>query len=252
MKKTIAILQSNYIPWKGYFDMIAAVDEFILYDDMQYTRRDWRNRNLIKTPRGLKWLTIPVEVRGKFHQKICNTRVSDGGWARRHWDILQQNYRLSPFFGILQDQLAALYLGPMPVFLSQINYRFIALVCELLGIKTAITWSMDYGPTADGKTERLVDLCRQARATNYLSGPSARDYIDARQFACSGIGLEFMDYSGYPEYTQCHGKFEHGVSVLDLLLNTGPEALEHMKKPDQRDADSTSSVLGNREIGKQQ
>jgi hypothetical protein len=231
MSKRVAIVQSNYIPWKGYFDLIAAVDELILFDDMQYTRRDWRNRNLIKTPRGLKWLTIPVEVKGKFHQKICDVRVSDGNWGRRHWDVLRQNYHKTPFFGALQEPLAGLYLGgAMPASLSQINHRFITFVCDLLGIKTTIKWSMDYWPVADGKTERLVALCQQAGATGYLSGPSALEYIDAKQFEDAGVGLEFADYSGYPEYPQSYGSFEHGVSVLDLLFNTGPEAKKHMKK----------------------
>ncbi len=106
MVKRVAVVQSNYIPWKGYFDLIAAVDEFILFDDVQYTRRDWRNRNLIKTPQGLKWLTIPVEVKGKFHQKICDTRISEADWGHRHWDILRQKYWRAPFFGMLQECLA--------------------------------------------------------------------------------------------------------------------------------------------------
>src|SRR5208283_1807000 len=90
--KSLAAIQSNYIPWKGYFDIINRVDEFMLYDDAQYTRRDWRNRNKIKTPRGLRWLTIPVRVKGKFHQKICETEISDPGWAAGHWQTLRQNY----------------------------------------------------------------------------------------------------------------------------------------------------------------
>jgi len=101
--KKVAILQSNYIPWKGYFDMIGLVDEFILYDDMQYTRRDWRNRNKIKTPNGLAWLTIPVEVKGKYFQKINETIISEPQWAKDHWATIKQFYSKARFFKDYKD-----------------------------------------------------------------------------------------------------------------------------------------------------
>src|ERR1700754_2429408 len=96
--KRVAIVQSNYIPWKGYFDLIAAVDEFILYDDMQYTRRDWRNRNQIKTPLGVQWMTVPVQVKGKYYQKIKDTEIDGIDWAEAHWRLLAQNYRRAAHF----------------------------------------------------------------------------------------------------------------------------------------------------------
>src|SRR5262245_52507754 len=108
--KKVAIVQSNYIPWKGYFDMIAAVDEFILYDDMQYTRRDWRNRNKIKTPHGTRWITVPVQVKGKFHQTIHETEISGGDWAVAHWKALCLNYRRAAHFDIVAARLEPLYL----------------------------------------------------------------------------------------------------------------------------------------------
>src|SRR5438046_4323553 len=96
MARKAAIVQSNYIPWKGYFDLIRRVDEFILYDDVQYTRRDWRNRNLIKTPQGLRWLTIPVEVKGKYYQSIRDTKIADPVWAASHWQTIVHNYGRAP------------------------------------------------------------------------------------------------------------------------------------------------------------
>jgi hypothetical protein len=226
--KKIAIIQSNYIPWKGYFDMIAAVDEFILYDDMQYTRRDWRNRNYIKTPRGLEWLTIPVDVKGKYLQKIRETRVSDPRWAQGHWSALVQNYSRARHFTQHRARFEELYLGCSEEMLSRINFRFIAAVCEILEIRTKISWSMDYD-LVEGKTERLVGLCKSAGATHYLSGPSARDYVDESLFDQEGIGISYMDYSGYPPYTQLHGDFQHTVTVLDLIFNEGPDARRFMK-----------------------
>ncbi|MCW2002505.1 hypothetical protein FHY30_001198 [Xanthomonas arboricola] len=227
MKKKVAILQSNYIPWKGYFDLIAAVDEFILFDDMQYTRRDWRNRNQIKTPQGVQWLTVPVLTKGKYHQTIAETELDGDQWTALHWKALVQNYRRAPHF----DQIAA-WLEPLYVksytHLSQMNRCFIEAICQQLHITTKIRSSADY-VLLDGKTERLADLCRQAGATEYLSGPAAKDYVDETIFRDHGIQLSWFDYAGYPPYPQVWGEFAHGVSVLDLLFNCGQDAHAYMR-----------------------
>lgn len=226
--KRVAIAQSNYIPWKGYFDLINLVDEFVLYDDMQYTRRDWRNRNLIKTPNGPLWVTIPVEVKGKYLQKIKDTTVSDHSWRQNHWRSVQHGYARAEHFKAYKDVFEDLYLNSSEVFLSQINYRFVTTICEILGIKTKITWSMDYR-LIDGKSERLIDICRQAGGTEYVSGPAAKGYIDEQLFQNEGIRLRYMDYSSYPEYSQLYPPFEHGVSAIDLIFNEGPHATKFMK-----------------------
>jgi hypothetical protein len=226
--KKIAILQSNYIPWKGYFDIIAAVDEFILYDDMQYTRRDWRNRNQIKTPQGAQWLTIPVQVKGKYDQKIRDTEIDGSKWALAHWKSLAQNYRRAPHFAEISAWLEPLYLTKTYTHLSQLNRRFIEAVCDYLGIKTVISNSWDY-VIIDGKTERLADLCRQAGGKEYISGPAAKDYIKESVFTEHGIKLTWFDYSDYPEYPQLWGEFTHGVTILDLLFNCGNDAPLYMR-----------------------
>lgn len=226
--KRVAIVQSNYIPWKGYFDMIAAVDEFILYDDMQYTRRDWRNRNKIKTPNGLQWLTVPVLVKGKYHQKIRETKIDGTAWAAAHWRNLSQNYRRAPHFAEIAGWLEPLYLEEVYTDISQLNRRFIEAICRYLGIDTLISNSWDY-VLREGKTERLADLCAQAGGSEYISGPAARDYIEEQVFADYGIKLTWFDYSGYPEYPQLWGDFEHGVTTLDLLFNCGKRAKEYMR-----------------------
>lgn len=227
--KRIAILQSNYIPWKGYFDIIASVDEFILYDDMQYTRRDWRNRNQIKTPQGVQWLTVPVLVKGKYHQKIRDTEIDGQEWAAAHWKALTQNYGRARYFDQIATWLELLYLTDSYTHVSQLNRRFIEAICQYMGIKTVISNSWDY-VLLDGKTERLADLCRQAGAGEYLSGPSAKDYIDESVFNEHGINVQWADYAGYPEYPQLWGEFTHGVSILDLLFNCGENAVDFMKR----------------------
>ena len=226
--KKIAIVQSNYIPWKGYFDLIAAVDEFILYDDMQYTRRDWRNRNRIRTPQGEQWLTVPVRVGGRFHQKIRETEIDGVEWAAAHWRTLAQNYRRAPHFAEIAEWLEPLYTRNTHTHLSQLNRCLIEAICAYLAIGTVISHSWDYA-LPEGRSERLAGLCRQAGAAEYVSGPSARDYLDERVFDDLGIALSWFEYSGYPEYPQLWGGFSHAVSIVDLLFNCGPASARYMK-----------------------
>jgi len=208
--------------------MIAAVDEFILFDDMQYTRRDWRNRNQIKTPQGVQWMTIPVLAKGKYHQKIRETELGSPDWAMAHWKALAQNYRRTPHFDEIAAWLEPLYLAESYTHLSPLNHRFIDAVCGYLGIRTVISNSWDYS-LIDGKTERLADLCAQAGGTEYISGPAARDYVEGSVFIERGIRLTWFDYAGYPEYPQPWGEFTHGVSILDLLFNCGKDTHRYMK-----------------------
>lgn len=222
--KTVVILQSSYIPWKGYFDLMHDADEFILFDDRQYTRRDWRNRNQVQTENGLQWLTIPVVVKGKYEQRIDETAIADRAWAVSHWRRLVQLYRRAPHFETYATQIEALYLAaasePM---LSSVNRLFLEGIGTLLGLTTHFTWSSEL-PAIEGKTERLVALCQATAASRYVSGPSARDYICADMFEHAGIELVFKSYEGYPEYPQQFTPFSHGVTVLDLLFYVGPDA----------------------------
>jgi WbqC-like protein family len=227
MGKKLAAVQSSYIPWKGYFDLIHAVDEFVLFDDAQYTRRDWRNRNRIKTCDGPLWLTIPVAAKGNYLSPIRTITVSERGWAEHHWKALVNAYARAPHFRTYEAMLGALYREAERERLSDINRMFIEAICRALGIDTKLRWSMDY-PLAEGKTERLIGLCEQAGADHYISGPSARAYIDEGMFRRAGITLEFFDYAGYREYEQVHPPFDHYVSVLDLLVNVGPDARKYM------------------------
>lgn len=225
--KKVAISQSNYIPWKGYFDMIAAVDEFIIYDDMQYTRRDWRNRNLIKTPQGRQWLTVPVLVKGRYHQTIRETEIDGSGWGKTHWNTLCCYYRRSPHFDEVAATFEPLYRR-RHTHLSTLNCEFIEAVCMYLGIATKISHSWDYN-VIDGKTERLIDLCEQSGSMEYISGHSAKDYLNESLFAEHNIKLSWFDYAGYPEYPQHWGEFVHGVTILDLLFNCGRDAPHMMR-----------------------
>jgi hypothetical protein len=205
--------------------MIARVDEFILYDDVQFTRRDWRNRNLIKTPQGVHWLTIPVIQKGKYREAIKNIRVNEPSWAEQHWKIIQLSYRRSPHFARFAPAVESMYeAASREEFLSRVNFHFISGLCGLLGISSSLKWSMDY-EIVTGRNERLISLCQQARATNYLSGPAAKNYVDEAAFNSVGVNVEWMDYSRYPVYEQRFGgEFVHGVSVLDVIFNCGADS----------------------------
>ncbi|SBW09511.1 conserved hypothetical protein [uncultured delta proteobacterium] len=223
--KKVAILQSNYIPWKGYFDIIARVDEFILYDEMQFTKNDWRNRNIIKTQQGPLWLTIPVGQ--DINRRICDVPLPGGPWRMKHWKTLVQNYSHAPCFKETAAWLEPLYRETQTT-LSALNRRFIEEICRVLGIRTLIRDSSEY-VLGEGKTERLVNLCRQTGADEYVSGPAARGYLDERLFADQGVRVTWMDYANYPEYPQLHGAFTHQVSILDLLFNRGADAPRFMR-----------------------
>lgn len=231
MSKKVAILQSNYIPWKGYFDIIGSVDEFIFYDEMQYTKNDWRNRNKIKSPQGAQWISIPIITKGHLTNglKIIDAKVVNGKWAISHWNTIKQFYKKSPYFKQYADLFEKLYKDcEQEELLCEINYKFIFAIIKILGIKTKISFSQDYG-LIEGKTERLVDLVQKAGGTEYISGPAAKDYINEELFKKAGIKLTWMDYSGYPEYPQLYPPFEHGVSILDLIFNCGDHSPDYMK-----------------------
>ncbi len=203
-------------------------DEFVLYDDMQYTRRDWRNRNQIKTKDGLKWLSIPVEVKGKYFQKINETKVSESDWGEKHWNTILHNYSKAKFFNEYKIIFEELYLNSKEEFLSKINYNFIKAICDILDIRTEMKWSSEFN-LLEEKTERLVDICKNEGATDYYSGPAAKAYMNEELFEKENIKIHYFDYSGYPEYTQLHGDFTHAVSILDLIFNEGPDSKKFMK-----------------------
>lgn len=229
--KKVAILQSDYIPWKGFFDIIDSVDEFIFYDEVQYTVRDWRNRNKIKTSKGAEWISIPVMSKGfrSDRLKISEAQIVNGRWVNIHWQSIKHAYSKAPFFGEYKSIFEDLYNSCVEEkFLCRVNYKFIYAINDILGIKTKLSFSQEYG-LVEGKTEKLIDLCVKAGATEYLSGPSAKNYIDEQLFKNAGIKLTWMDYSGYREYPQLYPPFEHGVSVLDLIFNTGPDAICYIR-----------------------
>lgn len=236
MAKTVVVTQSNYLPWKGYFDQIRQADLLVLLDCVQYTRRDWRNRNQIKTADGPRWISIPVKVKGRYFQPIDETEIAEPGWADQHTRVLEANYRRASAFGEegpwLFEQLRA---AAGDTQLSRVNRRLLEAICRRVGIKTPIVACDDLLPrdelVAMEPTERLLRLCQACGATRYVCGPAAKAYLDVEAFHSAGIEVAWFDYAGYPEYPQLQPPFVHGVSIVDLLLNVGAkDALRYMER----------------------
>jgi hypothetical protein len=218
----VAVLQSNYIPWKGYFDIIHDVDTFVFYDDVQFTKNDWRNRNRIKTPHGPFWLTVPVGQ--NIGRLISEVRIEDSRWATNHYKTLRQYYGKAPFFARYRDFLEDTYLGRPWETLSALNQHLIQTISrEFLGITTVFHDSAEYRPQGQ-RFERLLDLLKKTGADCYISGPSARHYLIPGELTLNGIELVYKDYSGYPEHPQFFPPFDHHVTILDLLFHTGADA----------------------------
>ena len=224
----IGTIQSNFLPWRGYFDFIREVDLFIIHDDVQYTKGDWRNRNKIKTLRGPEWITVPVHYR-QSSQLIEETEIDNSKpWARSMLNRIQVSYQKAPCFEPYFSELSDLLLEPAET-ISDLNYRLIQWVCAHLEIKTPLTFSREYHPQGV-KTERLIGLLKKVDATAYLSGPSAKAYIKPELFEQAGIRLEYKVYD-YPEYEQLYPPFEPAVSVIDLLFMVGKEAKAYLDRP---------------------
>lgn len=221
------ILQPSYIPWRGVFEQIYRADVFVFYDDVQYDKHGWRNRNRIKTANGSIWLTIPVHGRGApvtglpiYQVEIDNHQ----NWAEKHWKSLCQAYTKAPYFREYAPLLEPFYAHP-PQKLADLTIPLTITLARALGIQhTQFLRSSDL-PARGAKTERLISLLTHLGATDYLSGPSARDYIEPEQFVAAGITLEYITYH-YPEYPQLYPPFDPQVSILDLLFNTGSRAGE--------------------------
>lgn len=224
-QKKVAILQSNYIPWKGYFDIIARADVFVVYDAAQYTKRDWRNRNKIKTSTGTQWLTVPIKTKGRKFQKIHEAEVQDTFWVDKHLKSFEINYKKAKYYDQTMDWVKPLYHElKEQKYVSVINKRLIDAVCSRLAISTKTLDAKDF-QIEGNKSQALLSILQQlGEVSHYLSGPAAKDYLEEDLLEHHGIKVEWMDYSGYPEYSQLYPPFVHDVSVMDLLFNEGPNS----------------------------
>lgn len=222
----VGAIQSNYIPWVGYFDFIDSVDLFIFHDDVQYTKGDWRNRNKIKTSTGLAWVTVPVHYR-HTSQLILETEICyDHDWINEHIGIITANYRRAPHFSIVKEGFFPLLKQRFRT-ITELNVATCRWIMDVLSIRTPLKMSHELG-LQGAKTSRLIQMLKKVGGTEYVSGPAARQYIDEAAFREANISLEYKSYD-YGPYPQLGDGFEVAVTVLDLIANTGPEARSHLR-----------------------
>lgn len=216
-----AIIQSNYLPWKGYFDIIHDVDEFIFLDDVQYTHRDWRNRNKVKTPDGVKWISVPIL--GGINQRICEAKIDySQNWRERHKNTIHHSYASAPYYESYKNEIFEIFSRSFDT-LSELNIFSIEKIAGILEIETKFSNSKDLDSFGI-KDDKLISICQTIGADSYLSGPAALNYINDDKFSAAKIELLYKDYSGYPKYPQLWGDFESAVSIIDVIFNCGERA----------------------------
>jgi len=226
----VAILQSNYVPWKGYFDLIQDVDVFVIYDCVKYTKNDWRNRNIIYPKNGKQWLSIPIP---SSSVKLCidEVQIPDAKWQKVHAKTLSMGYARAPHFEQLQELIECFLIKKKWNSLSSLNIGLICWISGKLGFKTEICNAREF-PLHHDRVERLLGILEAIGATEYLSGPIAADYLDKREllFSERGIQLRYKSYGPYLPYKQLKEPFESTVSILDLIANVPWEKIpEHLR-----------------------
>lgn len=221
INSSCAILQSSFIPWLGYFYIIDKVDHFIFLDDVQYTKRDWRNRNYILSNNGVTWLTIPVLTKGKRSQTIQETLFVNDDWKNFFINSVKHSYSGSPFYKEIFPMIYDVVFNSEICNLSDLNIGLIKSFCRYLKIETTFYLSSDFG-TSNDKNLRLIDICNNVGANFYFSGPSARDYIDESLFSSNNITIKFIEYPLFPKYKQYNSEnFKANLSIIDVLFNLG-------------------------------
>ena len=220
----LVVLQPSYLPWLGYFDQMHQADTFVFYDDVQYDRDGWRNRNRIRTHDGWQWLTVPVQLKGKFGARIGEVEIDPRRpWSKKHIASLSQSYARAPYVKAHLPALQAILSEPWSK-IADLSIRLAEHICRELGIETETLRSSELAVTGS-RNERLVTMCQRLGATHYLSGSAARSYLDVAMFEQAGVQVEFHDYE-HPTYPQVHGEFIPFLSVVDLMFNCGPDSLK--------------------------
>jgi hypothetical protein len=226
--KIVGILQPGYLPWLGFFEQMLRSHLFVLYDDVQYDKHGWRNRNRVKGPLGPIWLTVPVRLKGLNKPNIHEVIIDpvQPRWAQKHCATLRQVYSKAPFFGDYYALLEETLLRPWEKIVD-LDLTLIRLIAGWLGLTTDIVLSSTLGCQAVDPTERLVEICRETGADIFYEGSSGRNYLDLSRFAAAGLQVVFQDYQCRP-YPQLYGDFVSHLSIVDLFFNCGPESITYL------------------------
>lgn len=218
------MLQPNYIPWKGVFDLISRVDVFVFYDDVQYTVKDWRSRNKIKTKDGELWLSVPVKTKGLRDQLICDAEISEPNqWRKKHYKSIKSNYQGAKYFKDYEYLLEDIYLGEPWKKIADLDIFATKLIAKALDIDVEWHNASDLAQDGGKDGEKVIKICKKLGCDYFINGPTAKGFMNDDLFKENDIVLDYIEYD-YPEYKQLHEPFCHHVSVLDVIFNCGPEA----------------------------
>jgi hypothetical protein len=229
----LVIMQPSYLPWMGYFDLVLQGDHFLVYDNVQFDKDGWRNRNRIKTPNGPLWLTVPVLTKGQNKPTNREIRINNlEFWAKKHLKSIEQNYKKAPHFEAIYPMIESI-LSREWNFLIDLNMEFIRKFCEYLKIPGKFGFASELKiDLPEGKNEKLIALCKHFKADEFYEPEGGRGYIEPEMFQSQGIRLTFQNFQ-HPQYTQLYGAFVSHLSVVDLLFNCGAASEKYIKTPTQ-------------------
>ena len=222
----VAIAQPTYLPWLGYFDLLDQVDQFVVLDTVQFEKQSWQQRNRIKTPTGLLWLTIPVVFRGRLSQRIVDVEIREAEFWSGHLRALELNYRRAPFFDKYYPELSELMRSASSELrLAELTIALLHWLVEVLGIKTPIVRSSEL-PVEGKRTHLLAEICGLLGAKSYVSPLGSAAYLlnDLTILNSRGVEVVFQNYE-HPMYRQLFPPFQAHASVIDLLFNEGSNSL---------------------------
>ncbi|MBT6053524.1 MAG: WbqC family protein [Candidatus Scalindua sp.] len=212
----ITVHQPDFVPWLGFFDRWEKSDLYIVLDDVQFIRRGWYHRDKIKTQNGIKWITVPVHKKGRYHQTIKEVKIDHHeNWRQRHLETIQMAYKKAPNFDIVYGRLSEIYNRDHDLLIN-FNMTLLRLCSKMLGMNTPVVFASEFNVKSTG-SRRLVDLVKSVEGKEYLTGSGSKDYLDEELFKQAGINVCWQKFE-HPVYKHLHGDFEKKLSVLDFLM----------------------------------
>jgi len=224
-KVIVGIHQPNFLPWLGYFYKLAKCDTFVLLDNVQYTKNSFINRNRIKTPQGVKWLTVPVKIKGRFGQLIKDVEINSTiDWRKKHLGTLEANYKKARFFEPVFQGLKAVYCANDWDALCEVNIQLLKWSLSVLKLDRELVRASELNVWGES-TRLLIDIVKEIGGDVYLSGFGGAKYQEEELFKKAGITLAYYEFK-HPVYPQLWSDFVPNLSIIDLLFNCGPESLD--------------------------
>jgi hypothetical protein len=224
----VTISQPRYLPWLGYFHRIAVSDLLIYLDTVQYTPRDWENRNKVKTDRGWAWLTVPVNAR--YKALISEVRIdNEQNWQKKHLQTIKTYYSSAPYFSAYSQAILAVYEDKVWENLIDLNLYLTQVLFNCLNLEpTQFIQASTLNVQGKG-SDLILNLCKEVRANVYLSGSHGKSYLDENKFVEAGVEIVYQDYH-HPIYPQLYSDFQPYMAIIDLIFNCGLDSSEILMK----------------------